>query len=444
MDFFFPYQKRLITDPARYVIYEKSRRIGISLAVAFKAFVRSLKSNIPTIVCSRDMETSKLFLMDVRKFAQAVNLSLQTEVIKEGDFTSERLTFPSGATISAVSSSPDVFRGKGGHVVLDEFAFHQDQEGLYRAAMSSADWNGATITIISTHNGEGTFFNEILKQAKDGKNPYKVYRTTIVDALAEGFAEKNKGEHSTLPTPEERSAAYLKNKKDLALNEKIFAQEYMCEVLGASNLITSEQYDKCIMRNYTPSRDKWNIDLDKHGSIYVAIDVGRFNDATVLYALEASEDTKQTNPKLRRIYVSVLCKIIKNMPFDAQFQLLSSYLTHPKVRKVLIENNGIGLQLAEQLEDAFKGKVHGYHSSSTSKATVIERFAGFVAQERISLPPDADLKEDILAMQRLISDSGKITYDGRSSLGHCDVFIAASLALHCAEDEQSFFEMTKV
>lgn len=437
MSKFCQYQLDWIHNKNRFAIYEKSRRIGITFAEAYWSFRRRLLVKSDHIFCSADYKTSQEFLGYVAKFAMATNVAIGQQFINEQAFTSERITMPNGSRIIIVSSNPNALRGMGQgmtDLTWDEAAFHEHAEEWYRSALPISDWGGH-FHIISTHNGSGTVFNQILKDARNKRNQFKVFRTTLEDAVAQGLCEKQPGAHRAIKDQEERRKFYLDQKRDSCLNAEMFNQEYMCEVLSASSIVTEPLYDACIIPNFPVGKENYGIDLNKSAPVVVGIDVGRTRDQTVIWAIEEGVDAKQINPKLKRTYRTVLVRRLKNVPFQSQYEIISSLISHKAVKRVLIENNGIGMQLSEQLVAAFPSKVSAWSTNSSNKAYAIERFAGWIAQNRIALPAEKEIKEDIMAMQRVISPTGKIAYEGRTATSHCDAFMAATLALEAAEGE---------
>src|SRR5205823_2766526 len=89
------------------------------------------------------------------------------QMVYHGDnhFTAHVLEFASGRRIYCVSSNPNALAGKRGHVKLDEFALHENQPLLYRVAKPVTQWGG-TLSLISTHRGPNTLFNQIITKIK--------------------------------------------------------------------------------------------------------------------------------------------------------------------------------------------------------------------------------------------------------------------------------------
>jgi hypothetical protein len=78
------------------------------------------------------------------------------------------IEFANGRRIYSLSSNPNALAGKRGHVTLDEFALHPDQRLLYRTAKPVTMWGGQ-LSIISTHRGVNTLFNQIIRSIKQAQ-----------------------------------------------------------------------------------------------------------------------------------------------------------------------------------------------------------------------------------------------------------------------------------
>ena len=75
--------------------------------------------------------------------------------------------FANGRRIHALSSNPRALRGRGGKLVVDEYAHHDQSDELWRAAQAVVPW-GHSIRVLSTHNGKGCRFYRMVQDAKQG------------------------------------------------------------------------------------------------------------------------------------------------------------------------------------------------------------------------------------------------------------------------------------
>ena len=107
----------------------------------------------------------------------------------EKDILAFRIRFASGYKIVALSSRPANLRGKQGKIIIDEAAFHDDLKGLIKAAIALLMWGGRVV-IISTHNGDENYFNEIIQDSLSGKNDYSQHFIPIDKAIEQGLYKR--------------------------------------------------------------------------------------------------------------------------------------------------------------------------------------------------------------------------------------------------------------
>jgi phage FluMu gp28-like protein len=74
-------------------------------------------------------------------------------------------------------------------VVIDEAAFHKDVRGVLDAVNALLIWGGK-IRVISTHNGVLSPFNELIREARAGKNPFSVHFIPFGEAVKNGLYKR--------------------------------------------------------------------------------------------------------------------------------------------------------------------------------------------------------------------------------------------------------------
>src|SRR5579859_4653606 len=174
--FFLPYQQAWIADPARLKICQKSRQIGLSYADSYDSVRKAVKGGRDVWVMSRDERQAKQYIRYCKHWANvlhlaAVDLGEKVFDLKNGKVAKVQvLSFACRSNIYGLSSNPDAIAGKTGHVKLDEFALHKDQRTLYAVAKPVIQWGG-TLSVISTHRGAGTVFNELIIEINERGNP---------------------------------------------------------------------------------------------------------------------------------------------------------------------------------------------------------------------------------------------------------------------------------
>lgn len=433
--FFLPYQRQWIDDESPLKLMEKSRQIGISWSTAYRLVRQHVRASRPihSWVASRDEVQAKLFLDDCRKFtvifetlAAAGNLPAVAQRSRGSN-----LEFANGSMIHSLSSSPDAQAGKRGSRILDEFALHPNPRQLYAVALPGITWGGQ-LEIISTHRGSGNFFNELVDEIRFGGNPKKFsyHRVTLEDALDQGFLEKLQAK---LPPGDRRlgmdRAAYFDFVRSTCPDEATFQQEYMCNPLDDRSVFLD--WDLLLSCEYDSTTD-WEISLPYDfwscptigGDCYLGIDVGRDRDLTVFWLLEMINGIAFTR--------KVECRY--NEPFRNQEAILHQFLTVPTLRRVCIDQTGIGRQFAERAREIFgAGRVEGLCFSAGLKETMSYSLKVAFENRQIRIPRDRAIEADLQSVRREVSSSGTLKFCAEAgSDGHADRFWALALAYHAS------------
>lgn len=422
MGYLFPWQRRIRDDivdgPNKYGVLEKSRRIGGTWIIAIAAVMYCLKFKENCWFSTLDEPTGKEFIRYVKAYCGVVNAILGFGYIDLKDATTTSVELPNGSRISSVSSNPDVMRAKDGLIVLDEFAIHEDQLALYTAAQGCVAQKGK-LWMLSTHKGPTTLFYQLCREAEAGKENWSHHRITLVDAVAQGYARKF--------VPHKTDEQYIESIRRGCLSEEAFGQEFMCRPLSLSSLISADQYDALAIFPVTEA-----LENKDYRPLVGAIDVGRVHDHTVIWIAEEYENPKAEAEHERREYKTVAVKSIRNTDFPTQAAMLRPLIGHRSVRRVLIDEGAVGRALADAFCDEFPDRVEAYSFTQPRKAALAERLKGYVEAKRISLPPDPQIREQFLAMQRSASNAGNLVYEGRTRDTHCDAFWAAAMMLEAA------------
>ncbi len=428
----FPWQRKLTVDvvdgPNKYIAFEKSRRIGGTWIAAIAAVLYCLKTGHNCWFTSSDEKNSKEFILYVKQFCEIYNTLLATTYIDLKEATTETVTLPNGSRISALSSNPKALRGKDGLLICDEIALHEAQEELYRAAQGCVVQRGKLL-LLSTHNGP-SLFHRLCGEAEQGKPDWSHHRVTLPDAVKEGYAKRF--------APGVTDEQFLESVRRACVSDDGYGQEYLCKPLSIQNLISAIEYDRLALWDVPEE-----LDVNQHyEDLFVGIDVGRVIDLSVCWVIERRENTKLVEGKNvpdwqderdRYVYRTVAIKSLKNTSIPVQYAIFKNLLQHPSVQHICIDQTGLGRAMADMVQQEFEGICTGINFSTSSKARLAERLRGYVQGQRISLPKHDGIRTDLMSMRRLASASGWLSYDGRSTLGHCDHFWAAAMSLEAAE-----------
>lgn len=420
---FLPFQARWIKDESRLKAMEKSRQIGLSWSTAYACDERTAAQGArhDQWVSSRDDLQARLFIEDCKMFASIMNMAAKDlgEVVLDPKdrISAYVIEFASGRRIHSMSSNPDAQAGKRGSRVLDEFALHPDPRKLWSIAYPGITWGG-NMEVISTHRGSHNFFNQLVREAREGSNPKKIslHRVTLQDALDQGFLFKLQ---QMLPKDDERQAmdeaAYFDFIKSGCADEESFLQEYMC--VAADDDAAFLEYDLIAGSEYPQSVD-WR--QREHGPLFVGIDIGRKKDLTVLWVLEKLGDT----------YYTRHVEALRAMRKSDQEKILWPWIE--RSRRTCIDATGLGIGWTDDAQDAYgKFKVEGVTFTPAVKEAMAYPVRGAMEDRKVRIPFDQAIRADLRSVTKQTSAAGNIRFTAeRTPDGHADHFWALALALH--------------
>ncbi|HEV2501618.1 MAG TPA: hypothetical protein VGV39_00995 [Mesorhizobium sp.] len=197
------HQKEWLEDRSDLKVAEKGRRTGITYAEALDDTIIAASArgdggdNVFYIGDTKDK--GREFIGYVAHFAKIVARELVD--IEEFMFEDEqsdgstkfisayRVRFASGFRVEALSSNPANIRGLQGIVVIDEAAYHRDVRAVIDAVNALLIWGGK-VRVISTHNGVLNAFNELIREARAGKNPFKIHHIPFQAAVDNGLYQR--------------------------------------------------------------------------------------------------------------------------------------------------------------------------------------------------------------------------------------------------------------
>ena len=453
-----PYQQRWLADKSEVKICEKSRRVGLSWAEASDCtLIAAAAKSAGGMDCwyiGYNQAMAQEFIRDVADWARQFNLAaeaLGSEVLQDEDkdILAFAVKFSSGQRVTALTSSPRNLRGKQGVVVIDEAAFHDDFDGLLKAAMALLIWGGK-VRIISTHFGADNRFNEVLQACRAGDLPYSVHRITFDEAieqglfkrvcLARGKAWSAAGEASWVADIRAQYAHNAAEELDCIPSNSSGA--YLSRALIESRMVAStpvlrysckdgfEQLSDA--RRETDTAD-W---LDGHVAPLLAslpktarsslgLDFGRSGDLSVLVPLLEMQGLQRECP----------CVIeMRNVPFKQQEQLVFYIADHlPRFGYGAFDARGNGQYLAEVA-------MQRYGSCSIAQVMLTQNWyldnmpkmkAALEDGTLAGLPKDRDILDDLRAIQ-VVKGIPRIP-EGKTKTGpgqqrHGDAAIALCLA----------------
>jgi len=410
LDLLLPYQLAWVRDDARFKIWLKSRQIGGSLAASFEVVADALETGGDWVILSAGERQALEFMDKVQRaasiFCDAISYSTGKEY--RPDVQKSQLRFPNGARVLALPANPATARGYSANLVLDEFAFHENPEEIWRAVypIISNPLRGALkLRVISTPAGRNNKYFDLWEHAP----AFSRHKTTVYDAVASGLALNIEELRANLADPDG------------------WAQEFECQFMEhSSQVFPADLVRACESDDATldASEELFSRESRIRPALFVGIDVGRKRDLTVAWTLERL-------PGGSLITREVL--VLDRIPFPQQEAILA-----PRVMAAAftaIDATGIGGPVSEHLAAALdETRLEGVTFTGDRKRELFERLKKALQARTVALPAAAVIRDDLGSMQRIVSPGGSIRYAAaRTADGHADRSTALALAIHAAQ-----------
>lgn len=455
------YQKRWVSDDSPVAICEKSRRVGITWASSAQAVLTAAAHDgmdVFYVGISREMASE--FIRDAADWARDLHLAasaIDEDLFPGGDDGTKsifgfKISFASGFRVIALSSRPSNIRGRQGMIIGDELAWHPDMPGLIKAAMAMLVWGGR-VRLISTHHGIDSEFNQLIQAARAGKNPYRVHRVTLHDALADGLYRRICTVSGQVWTPEAEqqwvddlyafygddaaeeldvipssdSTSYLSHQcidQCMADGLPVLRLSVPREFIERSEIERQMFVDAWVQTEAEPYLSA----LPPHLKHFCGQDFARSGDVSALVVMTELETLRYRVP---------LVLEMRQVPFDNQRQVVFQVLSRlPHFTRGAFDSGGNGSYLAEQAQVRFPGRGEGVTFSEKWYREHMPRLKDWLEQKRLTIPRHADILRDLRAIELIRGvpkvDPAKrqVGTDGKPR--HADSAVALALAVYAA------------
>lgn len=453
---FLPYQQRWMNDTAKTRVCQKGRRVGLDYCEAFDLVADRMMgfTNLDVWYVSHTEDAGREFMEYVRTWVKVWGRVVQivegTDPLDAAGVKVMSVKLPAttvrGLTreprITALTSNPRAFRGKGGDIRISELAFHAEAEALWNAAVSCTTWGG-TLAAWSTHNGEESFFNRLVQmglrraagRARPGDVDLSLHTVTLPQAIDDGLVERINLVSGQQHTRESFLAEVRAKYADHAACE----EENLCKPRGeAGSYFPYELLRPCVRAGlpgivsdvgaFCKALDLVARDAD---SVYAGCDVGRKSDRFAIAAITRRGGMFRVGPILswhRRDFGSMKSAIISVM--NRQFLSRSG-----RLRRMVIDNAGLGMQMAEEMESVFRTRVEGVNTGTAAvREDLWTRGRKMVEERTVALPDDLSLLSQINGVRKVVTAGKHDRFDvERNADGHADEATGVMLGLHGAD-----------
>lgn len=453
-----------LEDKSDLKLAEKGRRTGITFAEALDdtiiaASARSAGGdNVFYIGDTKDK--GREFIGYVAHFAKIIAGELhkvEEFIFKDEqpdgttkDISAYRIQFASGFRVEALSSNPANIRGLQGVVVIDEAAFHRDVRAVIDAVNALLIWGGK-VRVISTHNGVLNAFNELILEARAGKNPFKVHHIPFAAAVKNGLYRRVCMIKKRPWTQKAENEWEAQVRGSYGVRKAAMRQELDAIPAEAEGAALSRVQIEKAMQDEIPLL-RWTCDDDFKNA------PSAFRKAEALAWCKEHLDPvlKALNPMLRHVFgedfarsgdatdivvgemgLDLTLRVpfiveMRNVPFEQQRDVLHYLIERlPRFAKGALDKTGNGAYLAEVTAQKFGEKIVEVSFSREWYRTEMPPYVNDIGEGTVVLPKHDDVLQDHQALQYvdgIIKVPDNFRFKGSDGFNrHGDTAIAGAL-----------------
>lgn len=412
------YQKRYVLDDSRFKAAMFARQTGKTFTSTLELSIDTVKSEFLKrrtrwVILSRGERQAKEAMDEgVKLHLRALKAGFEEYDYKfDTNVRALEVELENGSKITALPANPDTARGFSANVLLDEFAFHQDSRAIWKALFPVISRPGLKLRVISTPNGKGNKFYELMTGNNDG---WSRHVTDIYQAVADGLPRD------------------IEELKRGAGDEDLWKQEFELQWLDEASawldydLITGCEHDIAGIPEYYQG-----------GLCYVGVDIAARNDLFVIWVVEKVGDVFWTREIIERRRIS----------FAEQDMLLDGVFNRYRVIRCCIDQTGMGEKPVEDAKRRYgTTRVEGVLFTSSNKLLLATQGKEAFQDRKLRIPMgNQALRADLHKLKKTVSATGAPRFMADSdSNGHADRTWAGFLAIHAANDKYQPMECTLV
>lgn len=417
------YQKAFMLNRERKRCVEKARQTGFSWIFAGESMARChLRDTQTSIFISYNLGDAIEKVRYARELADSLPNGFRKKLVEDAK---THLTFEDGqGRQSRILSHPSrAPRGKGGDVYLDELAHYQNDREVYKGTTALiARYPDAQLTVCSTPAGKRGIFWEIARQETENEYP-GFFRQKVPWWLSKHYcldiaAARDAGV-GVMPTDQRveewGTDAIIEQRQSLLLDD--FQQEFECNFVDEKHSYYPWSDLLAVSKDLKLEEGFHNWEV--RGRLTAGYDVGRRRDLAALCICEEIDG---------HVFIRYL-NWWQKRSFPEQHATLAEMMDALPIARLAIDEQGIGMQLAEQLEDEYgSSKVQKATFTLQNKETWATDLRVLIESRDITIPRDRDLLTQMHSIRRVVI-AGKPRFDAESNAGHHgDLFWATALA----------------
>jgi len=406
------YQCRWLADKSRFKIGMFARQTGKTFTSTLDIVDDMVEAEAqgrrsPWLILSRGERQAMEAMnegvkLHLRAYGQAFEDLGESDIrIGETVYRATEVVLPNGSKCTALPANPDTARGFSRNVYLDEFAFHKDSRGIWRALFPVVSRGRLRLVITSTPNGKSNKFYELWTQEGCA---WSRHRVDIHQAVAEGL---------------ERDITELRSALG---DEEAWRQEYELEFLDEATAWLSYEVITAV-----EDGDAGKPELYQGGPCIIGNDIARRGDLWVAWVWERVGDVFWTREIVE----------LRGASFAAQDAEIARLMTRYQVERLVMDQTGMGEKPVEDAQARYGYRVEGVVLTSNIRLNVATLSKQRFEDCKVRIPAgNPVLRADLHKLKRVMSETGnpRLVAD-RDADGHADRTWAAFLGLAGASAE---------
>ncbi len=398
----FSYQEKLLNDPAKRVIACMGRQTGKTTTIATKAIHYAFTNpKTTTLIISPSLRQSMIMFDKILTFTHQ-NRLLRKSITRK---TRTIIQLSTGSQIIALPCSEHLLRGYTAHLAIcDEASFIPETiitEILYPMLSTT---NGTAILLSTPWDKNHFFYKAFLNPAYSTHKVRSAENPLIPQAFLEEMQQNM--------TAEAYKREYLAEFTEAATS--YFPQELIRKSIEHAQRLSLEPY--ATLEQQIPK-----------GEYYAGLDLGKLQDHSALAIIQKDAYT------LKLVYTH-------DFPLETTYTQVIATTTRANtqfhLQKLLADQTGIGEPILEELQNQGITNATGAKLTQEAKTEILTHLKLTMEQQRLAIPYDKRLCQQINDQQYAYTKNGKLTFSHPQNT-HDDQLWALALAVYAAKTEQT-------
>jgi len=395
----FSYQEKLLMDKSKRIVACMGRQTGKTTTIATKAIHFAFTHpNTTTLIVSPSLRQSMIMFDRILSFIYRNPLLIKSIVRK----TRTIIQLSNGSQIIALPCSEHLLRGYTAHLVICDEAAFMPEEVITEIIFPMLSTTKGSAIFLSTPWGRDHFFYRAFMNPDYSVHKVKSSECPLID---QQFLEEMRQN----------------------MTEDAFKREYEAEFTEAATCyFPQDLIRKCVELaqklgvEYLPSLE---VSISK-GEYFAGVDFGKLEDYSVIAVIKKEELLKLVwiyEFPLRTSYTNVIGTLIRaNQKFHFE--------------RVLVDQTGVGEPILEEIKSQGLENVEGLTFTIKTKEELLSSLKIVMEQNRLAIPYNRRLCEQINQQQYEYSKSGHLQFSHPTGT-HDDMLWALALAVYATRTE---------